>query len=163
MVLLARKYPQLFARHAAGLERVEVAMAEDSTFERLQSGPDFLEQLAWVAHGLSLLTPRIVKSLRIWLANAARAERYFCDALDIARRQKAKLFELNRTATLARLLASQGKRDEARAMLAKTCCCSPRASTRPTSKRRGDSTTRAEGPNSQRGGPYSPTRTPHRS
>src|SRR5712692_2222631 len=29
MVLLARKYPQLFARHAAGLERVEVAMAED--------------------------------------------------------------------------------------------------------------------------------------
>jgi predicted ATPase len=42
----------------------------------------------------------------------------FRDALDIARRQKAKLFELSRTATLARLLARQGKRDEARAMLA---------------------------------------------
>ena len=38
----------------------------------------------------------------------------FRDALDVARRQKAKLFELSRTATLAR----QGKRDEARAMLA---------------------------------------------
>src|SRR5713226_10658222 len=42
----------------------------------------------------------------------------FRDALDVARRQKAKLFELSRTATLARLLARQGKRDEARAMLA---------------------------------------------
>ena len=42
----------------------------------------------------------------------------FRDALDVARRQKAKFFELSRTATLARLLARQGKRDEARAMLA---------------------------------------------
>jgi len=77
----------------------------------------------------------MVKSLRIWLANAARAERYFRDAQDIARGEKAKLFELSRTATLARLLARQGKRDAASAMLAEIYCCSPRASTRPTSKR----------------------------
>src|SRR6266852_5791807 len=54
---------------------LEVTMTEDFLFERLQSGPDFLEQLACVGHGPSLLTPRIVKSLRIWLANAARAKR----------------------------------------------------------------------------------------
>src|SRR5712692_3846271 len=42
----------------------------------------------------------------------------FRDALDVARRQKAKFFELSRTATLARLPARLGKRDEARAMLA---------------------------------------------
>jgi len=60
----------------------------------------------------------MVKSLRIWLANAARAERYSRDALDIARRQKAKLFEFRTTGSLARLLAGQGKRGEARAMLA---------------------------------------------
>jgi hypothetical protein len=75
--LLAREYLQLFARHAAGLERCEVTMTENFLFERLKSGPDFLEQLACVGHGPSLLTPRMVKSLRIWLANAARAERYF--------------------------------------------------------------------------------------
>jgi hypothetical protein len=60
-----------------------------------------------------------VKSLRIWLANAARAERYFRDALDIARRQEAKLFEApyNRE-SYTRLLQKQGRRGEARAMLA---------------------------------------------
>src|SRR6266849_70764 len=36
---------------------------------------DFLQQLACVGHGPSLLAPRMVKSLRIWLANAARAKR----------------------------------------------------------------------------------------
>jgi predicted ATPase len=39
-------------------------------------------------------------------------------AVDIARRQHAKSPELRATTSLARLLAKQGKRDEARAMLA---------------------------------------------
>jgi hypothetical protein len=57
VVLLAREYPQLSARHAAGLERFEVAMTEDFLFERFQFGPDFSDQLACVGHGPSLLTP----------------------------------------------------------------------------------------------------------
>jgi predicted ATPase len=46
------------------------------------------------------------------------AERYFRHAIEIARRQSAKSWELRATMSLARLLAGQGRRDEARAMLA---------------------------------------------
>src|SRR5271168_1304538 len=51
-------------------------------------------------------------------SNAARAEQAFRTAIDISRQQKAKSWELRATASLARLLDKQGKRDEARAMLA---------------------------------------------
>ncbi len=47
----------------------------------------------------------------------AEAERCFRTAIEIARRQKARFFELRATTSLARLLKRQGKRDEARAML----------------------------------------------
>ena len=47
----------------------------------------------------------------------AAAERCFRTAIDFARSQKARLFELLATTSLARLLKRQGKRDEARAML----------------------------------------------
>jgi len=46
------------------------------------------------------------------------AETYFRQAIEIARRQCAKSWELRATTSLARLLAKQGRRDEARAMLA---------------------------------------------
>jgi predicted ATPase len=46
------------------------------------------------------------------------AEADFHRALDIARSQEARSLELRATMSLARLLAKQGKRDEARAMLA---------------------------------------------
>lgn len=49
---------------------------------------------------------------------AANAEDCFRAAIDIARRQSAKSWELHATMSLARLRAKQGKRDEARAMLA---------------------------------------------
>ena len=45
------------------------------------------------------------------------AERCFRTAIDFARRQKARFFELRATTSLARLLKRQGKIDEARAML----------------------------------------------
>ena len=50
--------------------------------------------------------------------NYPEAERSFRSAIEAARRQSAKLFELRATTTLARLLEKQGKRDEACAMLA---------------------------------------------
>jgi predicted ATPase len=46
------------------------------------------------------------------------AEAWFLKAVEIARRQQAKSLELRATTSLARLLAKQGRRDEARAMLA---------------------------------------------
>ncbi len=48
----------------------------------------------------------------------AEAERCFRTAIDIARRQKARFFELRATTSLARLLKRQGKPAQARAMLA---------------------------------------------
>jgi DNA-binding winged helix-turn-helix (wHTH) protein/tetratricopeptide (TPR) repeat protein len=51
-------------------------------------------------------------------ANAAWAEGCFRTAIEIARGQSAKSWELRATMSLARLLASQDRRDEARAMLA---------------------------------------------
>ncbi len=45
-------------------------------------------------------------------------EGYLRAAIDVARGQEAKWWELRATTDLARLLGSQGRRDEARAMLA---------------------------------------------
>jgi len=50
--------------------------------------------------------------------SVAEATQCFRDALEMARYQQAKTWELRATMSLARLLASQGKRDEARTMLA---------------------------------------------
>ena len=52
-------------------------------------------------------------------SNAIQAEQSFRTAIEIARRQKAKSWELRATASLARLLRDTDRRDEARTMLAK--------------------------------------------
>jgi class 3 adenylate cyclase/tetratricopeptide (TPR) repeat protein len=49
---------------------------------------------------------------------AAEAARCFRDAINVAGRQSAKSFQLRATTSLARLLAGQNRRDEARQMLA---------------------------------------------
>jgi predicted ATPase len=51
-------------------------------------------------------------------SNAAEAQHCFERTIEIARRQSAKSWELRATMSLARLLAKQGRRDEARMMLA---------------------------------------------
>ena len=53
--------------------------------------------------------------------NAAEARRCFERAIELARSQNAKLFQLRAVVNLARLLANQGERGEARAMLAEIC------------------------------------------
>jgi predicted ATPase len=50
--------------------------------------------------------------------NIAQAENCFQRAIEVARKQTARSWELRATTSLARLLASRGGRDEARAMLA---------------------------------------------
>ena len=73
-----------------------------------QSGAEL--QLA----SMHLLKGRLLERL----SNSKEAENSFRTSIDIARRQNAKSPELQATTSLARLLAKQGKRDEARAMLA---------------------------------------------
>lgn len=51
-------------------------------------------------------------------SNSAQAELCFRTSIDIARRQSSRSWELRATTSLARLLAKQGRRDEARAALA---------------------------------------------
>jgi predicted ATPase len=51
-------------------------------------------------------------------SDGAKAEQCFRTAIEIARRQGARIEELRATTSLARLLREQGKRDEARTMLA---------------------------------------------
>jgi len=51
-------------------------------------------------------------------ANAAAAERCLRDAIEASSQQGTKSFQLRATTSLARLLAKQGNREEARAMLA---------------------------------------------
>jgi predicted ATPase len=56
--------------------------------------------------------------LRQNYSKAAEAQSCFQRAIEIARKQSAKSWELRATMSLARLLAKQGRQDEARAMLA---------------------------------------------
>jgi predicted ATPase len=51
-------------------------------------------------------------------SNTAEAQSCFERAIEIARKQSAKSLELRATMNLVRLLATQGHRDKARAMLA---------------------------------------------
>ena len=51
-------------------------------------------------------------------SDVTEGEHCFRTAIEIARRQSARSEELRATTSLARLLATQGRRDEARAMLA---------------------------------------------
>ena len=51
-------------------------------------------------------------------SNAVPAEQSFRAGIEMSRKQYAKSWELRATTSLARLLDRQGKRDEARAMLA---------------------------------------------
>jgi len=54
-------------------------------------------------------------------AHRAEAERCFGQALDCARRQEARLWELNAARSLATMHLAQGRADDARALLAPVC------------------------------------------
>jgi tetratricopeptide (TPR) repeat protein len=73
-----------------------------------QSGAEF--ELA----SMHLLKGRLLERR----SNSKEAENSFRTSIEIARRQSAKSPELQATTSLARLLAKQGRREEARAVLA---------------------------------------------
>ncbi len=68
---------------------------------------------------------------------ASEAETAIEKGVAVARRQNAKSWELRGAASLARLRRQQGRREEAAALLAPILAGSPKASTRPISKRPG--------------------------
>jgi DNA-binding winged helix-turn-helix (wHTH) protein/predicted ATPase len=85
--------------------RVGEAMTEiETTKERWQEA-----EVHRVAGEIALMSPG---------AGTAKAQAYFERALQIARQQQAKSWELHAAMSLARLLRDQGKRDEGRNLLA---------------------------------------------
>ena len=97
------------------------------------SGKDALKALEWARRGLTKIDSSGERQMQaeLWrltgeallLANPGdtpNAERSFRSAIEVAAGQRAKLFELRATTSLARLFAKENRRDEARAMLADT-------------------------------------------
>ena len=82
----------------------EAIRAVETTDERLWEA-----EINRVAGGIALMSPE---------QDAAKAEAYFTRALNVARQQKAKSWELRAAMSMARLWRDQGKRDEARELLA---------------------------------------------
>jgi predicted ATPase len=58
------------------------------------------------------------QAMTCWGSHAAKASEYFDRALEVARQQQAKSWELRAAMSMARLWRNQGKRDEARELLA---------------------------------------------
>jgi tetratricopeptide (TPR) repeat protein len=92
---------------------------------RFKEGFEVLEEgftsVAKTGYQLDLPLLHHVKGELLMAENSpdvAEAERCFRTAIEIARRQSARSVELRATTSLARLLAKQGRRDEARTMLA---------------------------------------------
>ena len=61
---------------------------------------------------------RLRAEIRLKLGQSEHAEADFREAIGLAQKIGAKMWKLRATMGLARLLAKQGRRDEARAMLA---------------------------------------------
>ena len=77
-----------------------------------------------ISHGKTSAYLPVIELLNSYLflllrdsSSVSAAERSFRTAIEVARKQEAKSLELRATASLARLLDRQGKRDEARTML----------------------------------------------
>ena len=79
------------------------------------------------------------------LEEAADAEKCFTQALEIARRQQAKSYELRAATGLAQLWRQQGREAESRALLVEATAAWPEALQTPTCLPRGDCATSSRG------------------
>ena len=111
----ANGMPWALSRHAEALQicgRIAEArsvMAEALALADTTGEGMYLAELHRLAGELALAQD---------FSDASEAERRFRTAIEIARRQSARWWELRATVSLARLLMKQGNRAEARAMLA---------------------------------------------
>jgi predicted ATPase len=90
----------------------------DNAFGSLDDALRFVEQSGERYYEAELHRLRGELLLACGRASDEEEEGCFRRAIAVARKQEAKSWELRATTSLARLLASQGRRDEARAMLA---------------------------------------------
>jgi predicted ATPase len=102
----------LFINSLAAAQRLDGAIADalDTIEQALQFNP---AELIYRPE-----TFRLRDELRLEQGQAELAGGDFREAITLARSMGAKAWELRATMSLARLLAKQGRRDEARAMLA---------------------------------------------
>jgi len=107
--LLACNYGYYLARGLASAER------PDEAFSMLTPAFEWAEQTGVVSE----LAPMHLLKGQLFEGkfHLEEAENSFRTSIEIARRQSAKSLELRATTSLARLLAKQGRRGEARAML----------------------------------------------
>ncbi|MBV8358000.1 MAG: hypothetical protein JO189_08695, partial [Deltaproteobacteria bacterium] len=104
-------YGSMLVEACASLGRIDDAMtAFDETLPFAETEEHYYEAELHRLRGELLL--------RRTVADRENGEQCFREAIDIARRQGAKSWELRATTSLARLLRDIGRRDEARAMLA---------------------------------------------
>jgi class 3 adenylate cyclase/tetratricopeptide (TPR) repeat protein len=99
----------------------DVYLAAGRPREGLEAVREGLERIQGSGSGFIESAMRRLKGELLLIGNnsaLAEAAQCFRDAIEVARRQGAKSYELRATMSLARLLAKQDKRDEARAMLA---------------------------------------------
>jgi class 3 adenylate cyclase/tetratricopeptide (TPR) repeat protein len=104
-----------FSSLASGLAKVG---RRQEAFDVVEAG---LASVAKTGEHLSSPSLYTVKGQLLQAQNpsdGSQAEQCFRIAIEIARRQSARIAELRATASLARLLAKQGRRNEARTMLA---------------------------------------------
>jgi predicted ATPase len=99
----------------------EVYLAAGHLHEGLEAVDEGLELAERTGTRILEAETRRLKGELLLMGNndaASEAAQCFRDAIEVAQRQSAKSFELRATTSLARLLASQDRRDEARPMLA---------------------------------------------
>jgi predicted ATPase len=101
---LARAYAELGQFEEAWRSIREAMMTVETTKERL-----FEAEIYRVAGEIALKSPN---------QDTTKTEAYFERALSVARQQQAKSWELRAAMSMARLWRDQGKRDEARDLLA---------------------------------------------
>ena len=112
----------LAARRAVGLAGGGALFDVFEAYRKLRRFDEalaLLDQTTWTPR-FSSAVRRVRGELQLEAGRCSEreAEDLFRDAIRIARSEEARSFELLATTSLARLLAKQGKRDEARAMLA---------------------------------------------
>jgi predicted ATPase len=100
LTCLARAYAEL-GQFGDAWRSIDEAMAADERWWRAE--------VSRIAGEITLLEPK---------GDIAKAEGYFEDGLAIARQQRAKSWELRAAMSMARLWRDQGKREEARELLA---------------------------------------------
>ncbi|HEY6299863.1 MAG TPA: hypothetical protein VIW95_09495 [Candidatus Binatus sp.] len=110
------------ARRAVGLAGGGALFDVFEAFRKLRRFDEalaLLDQTTWTQR-FSSAVRRVRGELQLEAGRCSEreAEDLFRDAIRIARSEEARSFELRATTSLARLLAKQGKRDEARTMLA---------------------------------------------